>query len=211
MHGCTSRRPDLVLMFSLLLLLIWTFGTKSSAPVWVSVSISIYGQVKVLWWYARYSSVWLWNKAIRHPHLLPRKKSGDLSLNLGTTLRWSLLQTLKWLPSLRYWLPCCHFHPFSFHTSHSTKLFQILLFSYLSTKLPLHSTPRSPCTNFCLAILSTSNIQEDISMIFFGFTFFFTSSTITNYRLNVLYLCLESTYELVHTIFVFLGLDYLNH
>ena len=96
-HGCTSRRPDFVLMFSLLLLLIWTLGAKSSAPMWVSASISTYGQMKVLWWYARYSSVWLWNQAIRHP-LLPREKSGDLSLALGTLLKLSLLQTLKYIP-----------------------------------------------------------------------------------------------------------------
>ena len=46
---------------------------------------------------------------------------------------------------------------------------------------PLTSTPRSPCTNLWLAILSTSNIQEDNSMIFFIFTFLFTFSKITNY------------------------------
>ena len=33
-------------------------------------------------------------------------------------------------------------------------------------------TPKSP--NFCLAILSTSNIQETNYMIFFGFTFLFS-------------------------------------
>ena len=46
-----------LLMFSLLLLLIGTLEIKSSVPVWVSVSIPIHGQMKFLWWYARYSSV----------------------------------------------------------------------------------------------------------------------------------------------------------
>ena len=35
------------------------------------------------------------------------------------------------------------------------------------------------------------NIQEDAYMFFFGFTFLFSFSRITNYRLNVLYLWLE--------------------
>ena len=36
-----------MLMFSLLLLLIWTLGAQSSAPMWVSVSISIHSQMKI--------------------------------------------------------------------------------------------------------------------------------------------------------------------
>ena len=68
----------------------------------------------------------------------------------------------------------------------------------------IHSLhPRAP--KICLAILFTSNIQEDNNMIFFGFTFLFSFSGITNYRLNVLLWWLESTYEWVHTIFLFLG------
>ena len=57
---------------------------------------------------------------------------------------------------------------------------------------PLTSTsphPRAP--KFCLAILSISNIQEVNYMIFFGFTFLFSFSRVTNYRLSVLYLWLE--------------------
>ena len=37
-----------LLMFSLILLLIWTLGAQSSASKWVSVSISIHRQIKVL-------------------------------------------------------------------------------------------------------------------------------------------------------------------
>ena len=46
-----------LLMFSLFLFFIWTLEAQSSALMWVSVSISIHWQMKVLWWYARYSSV----------------------------------------------------------------------------------------------------------------------------------------------------------
>ena len=34
-------------MFSLLLLLIWTLGAQSSAPMWVSISIAIHRRMKV--------------------------------------------------------------------------------------------------------------------------------------------------------------------
>ena len=55
------------------------------------------------------------------------------------------------------------------------------------SNLPLHPPhPHPRALSFCLAILSTSNIQEDNYMIFFGFTFLFNFSRITNNRLNVL-------------------------
>ena len=38
-----------LLMFSLLMLLIWSLGVQSSAPMCVSVPISIHRQMKVLW------------------------------------------------------------------------------------------------------------------------------------------------------------------
>ena len=49
---------------------------------------------------------------------------------------------------------------------------------------PSFHPPLPPCTQGCLAILSTSNIQEDNYMIFFRFTFLFSFSRITNYRLQ---------------------------
>ena len=49
--------------------------------MWVSVSISIHHQMKVLWWYAKYSSVWLWAKAC----------SGTLSSAVQGTIWGSLL------------------------------------------------------------------------------------------------------------------------
>ncbi len=44
-------------------------------------------------------------------------------------------------------------------------------------------------------LLMKVNIQEDDYMFFFGFAFLFSFSRITNYRLNVLYLWLETNYE----------------
>ena len=44
-------------------------------------------------------------------------------------------------------------------------------------------------------LLMKVNIQEDAYMFFFGFSFLFSFSKITNYRLNALYLWLETKYE----------------
>ena len=58
-------------------------GGSVSNPVWVSVSISIHCQIKVLWWYAKYSSVWLW--------LWAKASSGSLSSAVQGTIGGSLL------------------------------------------------------------------------------------------------------------------------
>ena len=101
-------------MFSLLLLLIWTLGINSRAPMWVPASISTYGQMKVIWWCARYSSVWLWNQAIRHPHLLPREKSGDLSLALAYSSKVKSLAIPKISPLIKILTFLLPFPPFLF-------------------------------------------------------------------------------------------------
>ena len=175
-------------MFSLLLLLIWTLGAQASAPGWVSVSISIHRQMKVLWWYGRYSSVWLWDKA----------SSGTLSsaaqgtiwrplLGPGNPSIFKSLANPKMAPLIKIFTSLLPYPPF-LHPTHpippSSPEFVPSPFSLPISPYTNPPHPRAP--KFCLAIMSTSNIQEDNYMIFFGFTFLFSFSRITNYRLNVL-------------------------
>ena len=187
-------------MFSLLLLLIWTWGAQSSAPMWVSVSISIsiHPQMKVLWCYARYSSVWLWDKA----------SSGTLSsaaqgtiwgplLGPGNPSRDKSLENPEMVPLIKiftFLLP----YPPVLHPTHPTppsspesspSPFSLPISPYIN-----HS-PHPHAHSFCPAILFASNFQEDLYMFFFGFTLLFGFSGLVNYGLNDLGLWLEFTNE----------------
>ena len=71
----------------------------------------------------------------------------------------------------------------SSHPFHSSKLSPSSP-SPFSLSISPYTHPCAP--NFCLAILSTSNIQEDNYMFFFEFIFLLSFSMITNYRFNVL-------------------------
>ena len=133
--------------------------------------------------------MWLWDKASSGTFSSAAQETiwGRL-LGPGNPSRVKSLANPKMAPLKDIYFPA----PISIlppsHPSHSPKLSQILPFSLLSTHLPLHSLPHPRTPKFCLAIWSTSNIQKDNYMIFFGFTFLFSFSRIMNYRLNVLYM-----------------------
>ena len=110
--------------------------------------------------------------------LLPKAQSGNLSsaaqgtiwgplLGPGNSSRVKSLENPKMAPLIKIFTSLLPYPPF-LHPTHS-----ILPSSPESSPSPF-SLPISPYTyppcapNFCLAILSTSNIQEDNYMIFLG-------------------------------------------
>ena len=183
-----------LLIFSLLLLLNWTLGAKSSAPMWVSVSSPIHGQMKILWWFARYFSVWLWNKTIRHYLICCPGKNQGTSPWTRKASKVKSFADPKMAPLIKIFTSLLPFPPFLY---------------------PTHPIPPSSLefylSKFSLEISPYIHPQISMHQILPGFTLLFTFSKITNYKLNILYLWLGSTYELVYTIFLFLGLCYLTY
>ena len=153
--------------------------------MWVSVSISIHRQMKVLWWYAKYSSVWLGAKASSGTLSSVQRTIWESLLGPGIPFIIKSPVNPKMTPLVEIYtslipypsfLPSPHPNPPSFPHSSPTP--------FSLTLSPSNNPPRPPCTRGCLALLSTSNLQEDNYMIFFRFTFLFSFSRITNNRLK---------------------------